>query len=70
MVGCLIGTEDFACLLATLPDEFYYLPEAQQQQAWRVILAAVNAGERDVCKLAGVWQPGQALQVEKQQEAR
>lgn len=57
MVGSLIGTEDFAILLALLPDEFYYLPETQQQQVWRLILAAVNSGERDLAALARVWQP-------------
>ncbi len=70
MVGSLIGTEDFAILLALLPDEFYYLPEAQQQQAWRIILAAVNSGERDVSKLAHVWQPGQIVQAETKHEVR
>jgi len=50
-VGLLLETDDFAVLLACLPDAFFDLDEAGQTNVWREIRRGILAGERDLERL-------------------
>ena len=52
VAAALASSEDFAELLACLPDDFFYQSQEQQQNGWKIILAQVVRGERDFEKVA------------------
>ncbi|RJX17513.1 MAG: hypothetical protein C4575_12785 [Desulforudis sp.] len=50
--NALCSSEDFAELLACLPDSFFYQGEETQKSGWMTILHLVVHGERDFEKIA------------------
>lgn len=50
----LCSSEDFAELLACLPDSFFYQGEETQKSGWTIILHLVVHGERDFEKIAKI----------------
>lgn len=52
VASALGKTEDFAELLACIPDSFFSQGMEAQQSGWKMILALVVRGERDFEKIA------------------
>lgn len=53
-VATLLGEDAYVTLLSLLPDSFFDLDEQAKDAFWKQALAALNAGETDLDRLAGM----------------